>query len=333
MITPLYFYKVKIFCAYINNCSLNYNIEDLHWGNDSATSDNICVEDGFIRSNGLGCNFYYPYSLIFDKQGIYYDSTRPSDFEVIVNNSHLTYADQKSIDETKKLLRFIIDNDITKYEQGKNSEKYEPTAWSPLLKQISPGQKIILIPSQVPSDASLKYGGCGYTTEKLVKEVRKSNPDAFIILKEHPDVLFGHRPGKLGPSPIREFVDYVCSDLTSILSLIDLADEIHTISSLAGFEALIRKKKVVCYGMPFYAGWGLTEDKNVCPRRIAKPTLEELVHCALIKYPTYFDWDTMRPSTALDTCKRLLQGPSKRNNFLYSMGFIFRFLRMFGLCR
>lgn len=326
-------YKLRILHTYINECSLNYKIDDIYWGNNNISSNRVYVEDGYIRSNGLGCNFYYPYSLIFDKTGIYYDSTKPSDFESIVNNSQLYSSDPININTTNQLIRLIIDNDITKYAQGHNSSKCNSSSIATLLERTKPEQQIILIPAQVPSDASLKYGGCGYTTEMLVKEVRKSNPDAFIILKEHADVLFGHRPGKLGPSPIRVFVDYVCSDSTSILSLIDLADEIHTISSLAGFEALIRRKKVICYGMPFYAGWGLTEDKNICSRRIARPTLEEFVYCALIKYPTYFDWDTMQPSNALDICKRLLQGPSKRNNFLYSMGFVFRFLRMLGLCR
>lgn len=326
-------YKANIIRTYINNCSLNFNISDTYWGVVNKTSNVIYIEDGFIRSNGLGSNFFYPYSLIFDKKGMYYDSTRPSDLEFLINNSRFSLSDQPSIDKTNQLISFMLNNNITKYSQGTYYINKKSFSYESLLKQINSEQKIILIPSQVPSDASLKYGGCSYTTEKLAKEVRESNPNAFIILKEHPDVLFGHRPGKLGSSPIRKYVDYVCSDATSILKLIDLADEIHTISSLAGFEALIRRKKVVCYGMPFYAGWGLTEDKNLCPRRIARPSLEEFVHCALIKYPTYFDWDTMQPSNALDICKRLLQGPSKRNNFLYSMGFVFRFLRMLGLCR
>jgi capsular polysaccharide export protein len=60
-------------------------------------------------------------------------------------------------------------------------------------------------------------------------------------------------------------------------------------TSLTGFEALLRGKRVVCYGLPFYAGWGLTQDVLTCERRQRKLSLEELVIGALIKYPTYCD--------------------------------------------
>jgi len=52
-------------------------------------------------------------------------------------------------------------------------------------------------------------------------------------------------------------------------------------TSLSGFEALLRDKKVVTYGSPFYAGWGLTEDHAVTERRCRRRTLEELIYLAL----------------------------------------------------
>ena len=69
------------------------------------------------------------------------------------------------------------------------------------------------------------------------------------------------------------------------MALIDSADRIETISSLAGFEALLRGKAVACHGVPFYAGWGLTEDlAAIPPRRTRRRTLDELVAITLTRY-------------------------------------------------
>jgi capsular polysaccharide export protein len=69
-----------------------------------------------------------------------------------------------------------------------------------------------------------------------------------------------------------------------------MVDEVHVNTSLAGFEALLRNKPVTTYGVPFYAGWGLTTDLGPVPkRRSAGRTLDELVAAALLLYPRYLD--------------------------------------------
>ena len=51
-----------------------------------------------------------------------------------------------------------------------------------------------------------------------------------------------------------------------------------------GFEALLWGKPVRCFGLPFYAGWGLTEDRISSPvRRKKGASLEALVHACLIE--------------------------------------------------
>ncbi|WP_456478937.1 capsular polysaccharide export protein, LipB/KpsS family, partial [Nautilia sp.] len=68
---------------------------------------------------------------------------------------------------------------------------------------------------------------------------------------------------------------------------LDVCDEVHTITSLSGFEGIIRGKEVYTYGMPFYAGWGLTIDEKKCERRKRKLSVNELVAGAYILYPRY----------------------------------------------
>jgi capsular polysaccharide export protein len=77
----------------------------------------------------------------------------------------------------------------------------------------------------------------------------------------------------------------------------------HVLTSLAGFEALLRGKAVTCHGQPFYAGWGLTTDRIPHPRRQRTLQLDELVAATLILYPIYLSRDRQglsTPEQALD---------------------------------
>jgi capsular polysaccharide export protein len=66
-------------------------------------------------------------------------------------------------------------------------------------------------------------------------------------------------------------------------------------------------------GAPFYAGWGLTEDRSdVPPRRRAQPTLEGLVHAALIDYPRYRDPLSGLPCPVEVVVERLASGSLPR---------------------
>jgi capsular polysaccharide export protein len=122
-----------------------------------------------------------------------------------------------------------------------------------------------------------------------------SAPDAYIIYKPHPDVEAGHRVGRIAESVALKFADEVIHDVP-IGALIDLVDEVHVNTSLAGFEALLRGRAVVTHGVPFFAGWGLTTDLGSVPaRRTARRTLDELVVATLLVYPRYLDPKTGLP--------------------------------------
>jgi capsular polysaccharide export protein len=88
-----------------------------------------------------------------------------------------------------------------------------------------------------------------------------------------------------------------------------MVDEVHVNTSLAGFEALLREKPVSTYGVPFYAGWGLTTDLAPIPaRRTAKRSIDELVAAALLLYPRYLDPVTGLPCPAETVVARLCDG-------------------------
>jgi capsular polysaccharide export protein len=89
----------------------------------------------------------------------------------------------------------------------------------------------------------------------------------------------------------------------SMAALLDVVDEVHVLTSLSGFEALLRGKPVTCHGQPFYSGWGLTRDRIPTARRHRQLRLDELVAGALIEYPLYLSRDgssLVTPEQALE---------------------------------
>lgn len=230
------------------------------------------VEDGFLRSVFLGSDLTRPFSLIIDSKGLYIDPSKPSDLEDILQN-HI--FDESLKQRAKKLITTITQNKFSKY----NGLKHEKL-------NFNTNKKVILIPAQVEDDASMILGGADFDTLKLLQSVRKANENAFIVFKPHPDVLSGNRKGLKDKSIILKYCDEIIENV-SIDSAINASDEVHTITSTSGFDALLRGKKVVVYGKPFYAGWGLTSDLHEIPRRTRVLSLEELVAGVLILYPRY----------------------------------------------
>jgi capsular polysaccharide export protein len=230
-------------------------------------------EDGFIRSEGLGVRFAPAISWIADRRGIYYDATRPSDLEHLLQNETFPEELQR---RAKSLREAIVRAGLTKYNLS-------GPAW-----RKPPGQRRwILVAGQVESDASLGFGGGSVCTNiGLLKAVRENNPGACIVFKPHPDVVTRLRKSGAGEEGASAYCDAVVTS-APIHQLIEETDEVHVMTSLTGFEALLRGKTVVTYGRPFYAGWGLTKDIDPPARRTRKLNIDELVAGALIRYSLY----------------------------------------------
>ena len=245
--------------------------------------DFISVEDGFIRSVGLGADLYPPLSLLFDKKGIHYDASKVSDLEDQLQNSNVNYSERM---RARKILNLIIKLKISKYNLRLTKTINLP--------KNAANKEIIGVLGQVESDNSIIFGVPDNTIQKtnfaLVAKVREDYPDAFIIYKPHPDTESGVRAKGERDSEISDYADLIAYK-TSLEDLFNKADRIAVFTSLGGFEALIRGISVITYGFPFYAGWGLTDDKlnhhSWAKRRTRIMSIEELTFISLIKYPFY----------------------------------------------
>ncbi len=246
------------------------------------------LEDGFLRSVGLGAAFIEAVSLVLDDSGVYYDPSGPSDLETLLREAEIP---PELVERASRLRRRLVTENVTKYNVGVDADRVVPE-----------GRRGVLVPGQVEDDASILRGaGAIRTNRDLLAAARARHPDAFIVYKPHPDVVAGYRRGAVSPDDLA-LADAVVPE-GSIAALYPQCDSVETMTSLSGFEALLRGLSVTTHGAPFYAGWGLTEDLADHPRRGVRRTLDELVAATLILYPLYRDPVTglpCGPETALD---------------------------------
>ncbi len=259
----------------------------------------IHLEDGFIRSVGLGADLVRPLSWVMDKVGIYFDATQPSEQEMLLLTSEF---DEDLLNRAQTIRQQLVTHALTKYNVG--SDGWQKPDQS--LTQNGHRQKFILVPGQVESDASLAYGAPGIKRNvDLLRAVKESNPEAYVIYKPHPDVVAGLRYAGQNEENAETWCDEVVVDV-AMGDLLLQVDEVHTLTSLTGFEALLRGKKVTCYGQPFYSGWGLTHDKIPVVRRERKLSLDALVAGVLILYPVYVSRTTGKFTTPERALEELL---------------------------
>ncbi len=258
--------------------------------------DAVRVEDGFLRSRGLGAELVPPLSLVTDDLGIYYDPTRPSRLEELIHKRQTLRPDQK--DRAERLVTALTRSALSKYNLGG------------ALPDLPNDTKRVLVIGQVQDDASIRLGaGSVATNLELLQAARRANPDATLIYKPHPDVEAGLRGGDIDAQKLADFV----ARNADITRLLETSDTLWTMTSLAGFEAMLRGVTVVTTGAPFYAGWGLTTDLGkVPPRRQVDVDLLGLVHATLIDYPRYFDPISGLPCPVEVIVERLTNGPIPR---------------------
>ena len=284
--------------------------KQLIWANSptpsAAAAPVLRVEDGFLRSRGLGADLVPPLSLVLDDLGIYYDPRRQSRLETLILSPPPPGAEARA----SALIAQICSARVSKYNLGGSTPDLT----------LQPTGPRILVPGQVEDDASICLGTDTVRRNlDLLRAVRAANPRAVILYKPHPDVEAGLRPGAVDPADLQGLADCV-APLSDPLALIDICDQVWTMTSLLGFESLLRGKSVTCLGTPFYAGWGLTRDLGQIPLRrrqaadghpLPRPPLWQLVHATLVAYPRYRDSLTGRPCPAEVAVERLSTGQIK----------------------
>lgn len=272
----------------------------------------LILESAFLRSINTFCEegqdekYRYDVGFVLDYLTAYYDATRESYLEKLLNDTNLVLT-QEQIQRARNCIDKITDTCLTKYN-------CQPIFTPEIGRK---GAKKVLVVDQSCGDNSIKKGLASLSTfEKMLNCAIKENPDADIIIKTHPDTKTGARTGYYSNIEQKENI-YLFSDAINPISLINYVDKVYVCSTQLGFEALMCNKEVHIFGMPFYAGWGLANERQSCHRRTNKRTIEELFYIAYIMYSYYINPQTKQQceiEEAMDFLLNLRNEYFKSNN-------------------
>ena len=223
------------------------------------------LEDGLVRSLHKGRD-HPPLCLLIDDIGVHFDCTAPSRLERRIASA-LTQAQSNRA----RLLRTLWCKE--------RLSKLNPVRESP-----RPQQPYVLVVDQSAGDLSIVMGGADAGCfQRMLQAALTNHPDHLIVVKVHPDVIHGRARGHFSPRELDHPRIHLSADGLHPAALLEHADAVYVVSSQMGFEALLWGRPVHCFGMPFYAGWGLTQDRHPSPtRRQHGASLEALVHACLI---------------------------------------------------
>jgi len=255
------------------------------------------MEDGFIRSIELGAKKQPPASLTIDSLAPYYDATQPTDLENLLQHYDFA-ADLRLMQRAEKVMKKFIESNLSKYNHTKPVEIANTYG--------KKNQRRVLVLGQVEDDDSIRYGHRGnISNQTLIKLAYAENSDAHILYKPHPDVLHGLRENRSHPENLTSICQIITEDVP-FAQAIEAIDHVYTITSLAGFEALIRGIPVTTLGCPFYAGWGATDTRQPCSRRTRILSPLEIFAGAYILYPIYIDLENGKRCEIEDVMRNLL---------------------------
>ncbi|SLN33853.1 putative glycosyltransferase EpsJ [Roseivivax jejudonensis] len=224
------------------------------------------------RDPSMACLGY-----VYDDKAQFFMADYPNRLTDRLNGDHAPSAEERA--RAERVIDRIVAARISKY----NSQPF-------FRPPVSPGHaRRVLVVDQNHSDASTFYGRASPEDfAAMLDAAVDENPDAEILVKTHPDLNWT-RSGRRG------YFDHLQSsgrvrlirDNLNPFQLFDLVDTVYVGTSGMGLEALLAGKRVVCFGAPFYAGWGLTDDRRPVPHRHRTRDLLDLFHTFYIWYTIY----------------------------------------------
>ncbi|WP_372737924.1 hypothetical protein [Neptunomonas sp.] len=264
----------------------------------------IALEDGFLRSVGLGVNGAPGRSMVLDFTGIYYDATKPSDLESLILNANYT---SEQLERACAAIALIKTHRLSKYNHA--PDRCPGSIRTDLKSKVKSdvNSERVLVVDQTYGDASIELGCADAASfERMLLKAIGDNPDAEVVVKTHPDVVAGKKQGYLHHLALQLGCTLLSEDVNP-WAILDQVNKVYVVTSQLGFEALMAGKEVHCFGMPFYAGWGLTTDLLICERRGHKRSLAEVFYAAYIEYCRYLDLQDFTLSNIENTIAALAE--------------------------
>ncbi|MCW2307314.1 capsular polysaccharide export protein, LipB/KpsS family [Rhodobium gokarnense] len=245
----------------------------------------VAVEDGFLRSAGSASAKLPPVSVVVDDRGIYYEAARPSRIEHLIRSA--SHLDARRRAEAEEGFDLFLRHRLTKYNtvapagSGSGSARRR---W-----------KVLLV-DQVFGDQSIAGGlASAGSFLRMIETALRTFAAADIAVKVHPDVMAGRARGYID-RVARDQGLHLIADMGNPHDLLERVDAVWTVTSQLGLEAAFRGLPVRCFGVPFFAGWGLTEDtpddgkaRMALSRRGETRTALDIFAAAYLEYANYAD--------------------------------------------
>jgi capsular polysaccharide export protein len=257
------------------------------------------LEDGFLRSVGLGKAGSLPLSIVADDLGLSTDASVASRLERLIIE-----ADDADAGLGANVREAIVHHGLSKYNHLPHDE--------PIF--AGNGRRRVLLVDQVRGDVSVPRSlGSENSFETMLNDALASG--AHCIVRTHPDVIAGYRRGYLTEMAAGRPGVTLSAEPISAAAILKVVDEVWTVASQFGFDALLRSVPVRCYAAPFYSGWGLTEDRMserarriVAARRTATRSIDHLAAAAFVHYPIYRNPETWETTDVFRTIDAIVAG-------------------------
>ncbi|GAB5459475.1 MAG: hypothetical protein Hens3KO_25050 [Henriciella sp.] len=243
------------------------------------------VEYGLISAMGIPSLADFKFSLIVDDLGIFFDTTTRSRTEQLILDGD---GDPILKARAKKFIQTVVEHDIVKYND------------SPKMALEDVGNKRkILVMDQTSGDLSIEFGQCHKFDFSSMLEHALAQDNAHVFLKLHPETVQGVKDANYDLRTLQGVENLtLIVDNCNAMHLIKQVDEVYVMTSGAGLEALMVGKPVTCFGVPFYAGWGLTTDMQPFSNERVERTLEDVIAAVFLKQTLWFDPITQQETTA-----------------------------------
>lgn len=304
-------------CRFVEPQSMDEKLDAAFlWGRNS-TLENLVIasrclkdkcgiflcEDGFLKSADTWCASNVPdrfregCSLLIDDKAFYFDATRESRIEALLNSPDVRIDDDQRA-RALSLMKRIVSSRLTKYNH-QPVDGYVPIG--------TKGRRKVLVVDQSYGDQSIALVLADENSfAQMLEDAKRDNPGADILVKTHPDSMIGARRGYYDSVKEEGNVFRITSPVNPY-SLLEDIEKVYVCTTQLGFEALLAGKEVHVYGMPFYAGWGLTHDRLKCERRTNRRTLEEVFYLFYCQY-TYWTNPTSGTRVEMEEALDWLEG-------------------------
>lgn len=263
----------------------------------------VALEDGFLRSFLPGQQ-HPPLSLVLDDTGIYYDSTRPSALERLLESPEDLLANGAA-DDVARARALMAEHGLSKYNHSPPLSQVQAALGRPLMRPTDAER--VLVVDQTAGDMSIALGGASAQTfADMLAAALANHPRARVYVKTHPETASGRKGGHFAALAESERV-VLLRQAIEPLSLLRQMDRVYVVSSTMGFEAVLAGKPVHCFGLPWYAGWGATVDALRCERRTRRRTVDELFAAAYLRYARYLNPETHERGSIFDVIAWLVR--------------------------